>query len=147
MKVREPNRAQGQSYGDEAERAHRLLLKGESEGLDVFIELYYPVLALMVIRLLNDKKLAEQLPIDAFIRLWHRRHEMGNAEDVKTFLFKSVLEGCRTASEHALDLPMHEHEQPFTALIEAMIADYLICSIKDYDRPTGTETGELDHTD
>lgn len=146
MEIREPDKAQGQSSSAEAEQACQLLRQDDSNGLDMLFELYYPVLALTAGRLLNDREKAEELASNAFVNLWRRRKEFASSSEVKAFLFENVLEGCRKTAGHSR-CATYGREQPFTALAEALLADFLIRSIDAHDRPTGIKTGKLDDAD
>lgn len=110
------NKEQGQPSSALEERACHLLHRGNSAGLDGFVTLHYETLAMTAFRLLGNKHDAESLAANAFIRLWHRRQELNSAAEIKIFLYDTVLEGCQEKA----------HDQPFKALLEALVADRLV---------------------
>jgi DNA-directed RNA polymerase specialized sigma24 family protein len=120
------NKTQEQSFRVEAERAFQLLRQDESSGLDGFFELHYPALMFLAVRLLNNAQDAEDLAVDAFIRLWHKRQEFNSAAEAKTFLFKIVLKGCQSKANHSQKLQPKVHDPLFKALVETLVADRLV---------------------
>ncbi len=68
--------------------------KGVPNALQSLLKLYYSPLCLFAERLLKDKAAAEDIAGESFVKLWHRRTDFENMQNVKAFLYITVRNAC-----------------------------------------------------
>lgn len=76
------------------EEALEALLRGEEEGLEYFFQQHYLPLSYLAFKLLGDGYAAEEIAAEAFVKLWHHRHQLLEEGSIKAWLNKTVRNAC-----------------------------------------------------
>lgn len=63
---------------------------GTPNALNSLIKVYYNPLCLFAYRLLKDQVVAEDIVLESFTKLWHRRCDFENVQNIKAFLYIAV---------------------------------------------------------
>ncbi len=66
----------------------KALKNGDIRAYNELFELYYPILCNYVLKLSNNRSLAEDSTQEAFIKLWEKRKQIDSKLSVKNYLFK-----------------------------------------------------------
>jgi len=64
--------------------------KGTPNALKSLIKIYYNPLCLFADRLLKDPVVAEDIVVESFTKLWHRRCDFEHVQNIKAFLYIAV---------------------------------------------------------
>jgi len=67
---------------------------GREEAFDFIFRKYYKILVIQAIRFVNVDDIAQSLVQDCFVRLWEKRLELSNVENLYSYLFFMVRNRC-----------------------------------------------------
>jgi len=67
---------------------------GEEKGFEFFFRLHYQPLCFFANRYLQDMPAAEDVVSEVFIKVWEKRESIVSAAGLKSYLYKSVYNGC-----------------------------------------------------
>ena len=70
------------------------LQKGQERGLQYYFGLYYRPLSYFAFKMLEDAAHAEEVAAGAFVKLWEHRAALTSPAGVKSWLFRTVRNGC-----------------------------------------------------
>lgn len=68
--------------------------RGEEKGFDFFYRELYPSLYFFANRIANDSFEAEDIVSHAFIKIWQRHSQFGNAKNIRAYLYQIVRNDC-----------------------------------------------------
>lgn len=71
-----------------------LLQSGNDKSLQCLFRLYYRPLRFFATRLLKDEFIAEDIVEESFIKLWQRKTDFANLQNIKAFLYISTKNAC-----------------------------------------------------
>ena len=69
---------------------------GDTAALKIFYNLHYKALWYFADRLLDNAEQAEDIVAETFIKLWNRRHQFQQLENIRPFLFVVTRNACIT---------------------------------------------------
>ena len=72
----------------------RSFQRGEEKGFAAIFTEYYPALCYYAIRYVKDKAATGDIVQECFIKLWQRRENFNNLEQIRAYLYKIVRFGC-----------------------------------------------------
>jgi len=67
---------------------------GKEEAFDYTFRKYYKILTVQAIRFVKDQDSAQSLVQDCFVKLWEKKHELSNIEDVYSYLYFMMRNRC-----------------------------------------------------
>ncbi|MGB8194639.1 MAG: sigma-70 family RNA polymerase sigma factor, partial [Chitinophagaceae bacterium] len=67
---------------------------GSTESLSTLFNLHYTPLCFFAQRLIDDKDEAEDIVVDAFVKLWERRPDVKSMQNVKAYLYIATRNAC-----------------------------------------------------
>lgn len=67
---------------------------GNEDGLKYYMRVHGPSLRYFAFGLVKDKRLAEELVSDSFVKLWQGRSKIRSESSIKAFLFISIKHAC-----------------------------------------------------
>jgi RNA polymerase sigma-70 factor (ECF subfamily) len=70
------------------------LRKGDPDALQTLIKQYYSTLCLFAERLLADSAAAEDIVGESFVKLWNKKADFENHQNLKAFMYITVRNAC-----------------------------------------------------
>lgn len=70
------------------------LRKGDPDALQTLLKHYYSALCLFAERLLGDSAAAEDIVGESFVKLWNKRTNFENHQNLKAFMYITVRNAC-----------------------------------------------------
>jgi RNA polymerase sigma-70 factor (family 1) len=70
------------------------LRKGDPDALQTLIKQYYSMLCLFAERLLADSAAAEDIVGESFVKLWKKKADFENHQNLKAFMYITVRNAC-----------------------------------------------------
>jgi RNA polymerase sigma-70 factor (family 1) len=70
------------------------LRKGDPDALQTLLKHYYSALCLFAERLLGDSAAAEDIVGESFVKLWNKRANFENHQNLKAFMYITVRNAC-----------------------------------------------------
>lgn len=68
--------------------------KGNINAFNILFNNYYKSLCATAILLLKERKAAEDIVQDAFLKIWNRKHELANVANLGAYLHTTVKHAC-----------------------------------------------------
>jgi RNA polymerase sigma-70 factor (ECF subfamily) len=98
------------------------MLIGNKDSFDATFREFYPSLYRFALTIIKSRTLAEEAVQDVFIRLWEKRNQLKETENIKSYLFRSVYNQClwlikkqntqqHYEQQYALDAPLQLSEE------------------------------------
>ena len=89
------------------------LRKGDPEALQSLIKLYYSPLCLFADRLLANSAAAEDIVGETFVKLWKKKSDFENHQNLKAFIYITVRNAClnylKQAKRESLSKKQHAY--------------------------------------
>ena len=82
------------SLPDESNDVIFLLQSGDEKALQSLSQLYYRPLCFFATRLLKDQLSGEDIVEESFLKLWQRRNDFKNLQNIKSFLYITTRNAC-----------------------------------------------------
>lgn len=70
------------------------LRKGDPDALQTLLKHYYSALCLFAERLLGDSAAAEDIVGESFVKLWNKRTNFENHQNLKAFMYITIRNAC-----------------------------------------------------
>jgi len=70
------------------------LRKGDPDALQTLLKHYYSALCLFAVRLLGNCAAAEDIVGESFVKLWNKRSNFENHQNLKAFMYITVRNAC-----------------------------------------------------
>lgn len=104
------------------------LNKGNKDVFSLLFKKYYKDLVLFAGNILQDKERCEDIVQDIFVKLWENRNTLAIETSLKSFLLKSVKNGCLDELRHRKTIK--EYETYVLAYSERVLntGDYVLYS-------------------